>query len=412
MSKLRDKFLRTLGRLLKTDAHYLIGSGSWLIFEKIASSAASILLTLGFANLLSQTNYGIYQFVFSLVPIIGMFTLTGMGTAITQSTAQGFDGALKRGVVLHLKWSIGVALAALAGASYYFINENVTLGTSLLIVGAFSPFLHSFSHYTSYLKGKKEFKTLAILSVLRKIIVVTSLLIALFLTGNPVVLVGVYFVAHTINALLFYYITLKIYQPEDRHDPDMPLYGKHLSAINIIGTIAGNIDKILIFHYLGAAQLAIFTIAALIPKELRQLNRILQVLTLPKYSARSIESIKNAILQKVLWVLVFFTLLFVMYVLLAPALFDILLPQYTEAILYSQVFALILLTTPEMLPKQVFIAHRKKKDLYTFSIVPPIVKIALVVVLIPLYGIWGAIAATLSTRVVSILLTTYLFRRI
>ena len=104
----------------------------------------------------------------SIAGIVGVFTLTGMNTAIVQAVARGFDGALKIGALIKLRWSIGVTLAASVVALYYFINDNNMLAISFLIVGTFAPFLESFKLYNSFLIGKREFRASAMLGMWRK----------------------------------------------------------------------------------------------------------------------------------------------------------------------------------------------------------------------------------------------------
>ncbi len=413
--RMKNKAYRLLKRsekFFKTDMIYLAKGGFWLSFGKGVGIVASLILSVAFANLLPPDVYGNYRFVLSIAGIVGAFTLSGMGTAIVQAVARGYEGALRTGFVTHLKWSVGIAIASFAAATYYFINDNLTLATSLLIVGTLSPFLESFKLYGSFLTGKKEFRTATLYGMFRKFVPLVALVTTLFLIDNVVIIVLVYFASHTLTAAIFYTITLKKFAPHAEVDQSTISYSKHLSAMNVIGRVAANIDKILIFHYLGAAQLAVYSFALSPPKQLQNLNGIISTLATPKLSARSIEELKTTLSRKVGFLFLVIAVMVGIYIIFAPFLYQLLFPQYLESVIFSQVFALTLLFVPDMFFRQTFIAHMKKQQLYTLKITTPVMKIILLAVLLPFYGIWGAIAAILSTRILNSIATFYLFMKL
>ena len=99
------------------------------------------------------------------------------------------------------------------------------------------------------------------------------------------------------------------------------------------------------------------------------------------------------------------------YVIAAPYIFALLFPKYMESVLYSQLFALTLLFFPQKFIGTAFQAHAHTSALYTTSIVVPIARILLALLLIPTYGILGALMAELSTRAVNLTLVSILFAR-
>ena len=72
-----------------------------------------------------KNTYGNYKYVLSLVGILGAFSLSGINTAVIQSVAQGYEGALAQGFRLNLKYSAGIIGLSLALA---FVTGNMFLG--------------------------------------------------------------------------------------------------------------------------------------------------------------------------------------------------------------------------------------------------------------------------------------------
>ena len=109
LGKLQHKIYKALKwseKYTKTDMVYLAKGGSWLVGGQVINTIAVLALAIGIANFLPKEIYGNYKYVLSLIAIIGAFSLTGMATAVTQAVAKGFEGNLKYGLKISLKWSL------------------------------------------------------------------------------------------------------------------------------------------------------------------------------------------------------------------------------------------------------------------------------------------------------------------
>ncbi len=405
--------MRWSEKYTKTDMLYLAKSGSVLSATQIINSLLAITLTVVFAKLLSKETYGAYKFAISIAGIIGAFSLTGMGSVVVRAVSQGYEGSFLSGFKTLLKWNILLFFIGLAGSIYYFINENNTLAIILLIIAVLLPLQKSFFLFDSYLRGRKDFKTSAIYGVISGVISTIALIVTVFLTNNPVIIVLIFFLSSAVIGISLH-ILVKKTRPVSNTNEDLHTipYAKHLSVMKFIGNIGNNIDNLLMFHYLGPALLAIYSFALAPPREFGVFNGILQSLALPKFSTRDIKELKSSIPRKALIVFFFSVLLFIFYIIIAPYLYKFIFPRYIDSVLYSQVFAIIILSFPASLFGQTLIAHAKKRELYILNTIIPITRIGLLLVLLPLYGIWGAIASILLTRFTNLFVSIYLFYRL
>jgi len=405
------KLLRWSERYTKTDMVYLAKGGSALSFGYVVSMIVGLLFAIGLANFLPKDVYGQYSFVLSLAGIIGAFTITGLGTATTRAVAQGYEGTLHKSFLSYMRWGALTFLISSAGALYYYINENYTLALSLLIVGSLSPIAASSSLYNAYLTGKKKFTTKAIYNVIQNILPPIAILSVAYVSENVVYIILTYFLSTALIGGLLYVRTLQAFKPNKETNDETIGYAKHLSLMDILGSISLHIDKVLVFHYLGAVQLAIYTFAITVPRRLQSFNKILKTLVFPKIAEQSLESIRKNIAQKAFLLFLGAIGITAAYIFAAPYIFTYLFPQYTDSIIYSQFFALTLLFFPSMLYNQTLLAHMRKKELYIIKISAPILRIVLLLILLPLYGIWGAISAILLTRLIEFILQLVLFYR-
>lgn len=393
-----EKF-RWSEKYLKTDTVYLARGGFWLAIGQGVAMLSGFFISLAFANLISKELFGNYKFIISTASILGIFSLTGLNTSVMQSAASGFGGVLRQGFRINLKWSLGVLLVGAGLSVYYFLNGNALLSMSFILAGILSPVTASASLYGAYLYGKKDFKRSALYGMIRNIIFAVALILALFLSKNLPVVIIVYFVVGTLVPLFCYRATLRAFRNENtKKDPGLVSYGGHLSVMEIIGSIAGYLDKILIFHYLGATQLAIYVFAIAPVEQLQGGKKILSALIMPKLSKRPFEELQKSGPRKAILLTVYALGLAGIYALLAPYFYKFFYPQYLDAVMYSQIYSLTLLAVSGTVFNETLSAHKKTRELYFHRIMVPALQIILFLILLPLYGLMGLVITHVIVR--------------
>lgn len=402
-------FLRWSEQYTRTDMVYLTKGGFWLLVGYGISLGSSIVLAIGFANLLPQEAYGTYKFALSLAGIFTALSLTGLPTALVRSVAQGFEGTFRKSFVLNIRWSALVFVLGLVSGLYYFFQGNTMLALSVFLVSSCSPFLTSASLYNSFLEGRREFRMQTFYSVARNLVPAMSLLVTIFFTDSVLVVVSVYLASNALVAFWLYRRTMKQYKPNKEEDPATVPYSKHLSAMNIIATVAANVDKVLVFHFLGAVPLAIYSFAQAPVSQLENPSKFVSRLAFPKLSERNLEALKATLPRKVFLLFGVMAIVVVAYWVAAPYLFQYLFPQYIDSVPFTRVYALTLLFAPATLFGQTLTAHMKTKALYISRIITPGITIILFLVLLPLYGLWGAIMTLVVTQIIHFVFAVYFF---
>jgi len=421
---IQNKIYQSIERLqkyIKIDLFYLIKGESWLMLGKLVSMMAAFLLSLAWANWIDKEVYGNYRYIFSLIGIISIFSLPEIGPALIQAVARGFEGSFISGFKTQLKWGFLSSLSALGIAGYYGLQGNKNLFWCFLIVAVFLPLFNALSIYTSFLMGKKLFNTQvrydSITQITATIIMVLTLFLIKKLSFNLplyiilILIIGVYFLSRTLLRFFFFMATKNRFKPNSKQDPKTISFGKHLSLSGLIDVVACSLDKILLFHYLGAIELAVYSFAALIPQQIQSPLKHIADLTLPKFSVRSREEIRKTIFRKIFFLTLLVSSLVFIYIVFAPLLYQIFFPKYLDSISYSRIYALSIIPLCFSMGS-IFRAKMMIKELYKIRIIGPLVRAGLFFILIPLYGIWGAVIATLGTRAFGALLSLYFYRKI
>ena len=210
---------------------------------------------------------------------------------------------------------------------------------------------------------------------------------------------------------LFTLRTLKHNVENQMVDVEANNYSLHLSVQGLIGPIATNIDKIIIFHFFGAAQLALYVVAVALPQQVSIVQKGLKMIMLPNLSQRSLKMIKNSAKQRALILFAAGIFLSFGYILIAPILFKVFFPNYIEGIFISQLYSLSFLFLPKMIYSIGLYAQKMTRGLYISKISTPVIKIILFIILTPTYGLIGAVVSILLTQLIELLILIILLHR-
>jgi O-antigen/teichoic acid export membrane protein len=182
--------------------------------------------------------------------------------------------------------------------------------------------------------------------------------------------------------------------------------------MNVLGSLSFQMDKLLAWHFLGPVQLAAYAVATAPPQQLRYFNKIINTVSVPKYSRQPMDQIRRTIFKKSLVLLGFSVLLVIPYWLAAPWLFELVFPKYVEYVIYSQVFSLVILFFPVILIQGVLMAKKQTKALYWIQTMFPLIKIALLFITLPLFGLWGIFITLFILEISRLILSSWFFLRI
>jgi O-antigen/teichoic acid export membrane protein len=172
----------------------------------------------------------------------------------------------------------------------------------------------------------------------------------------------------------------------------------HFSVMNILNTVSQQADRVLVFHYLGAIELAIYAFATSIPDQIKTLFNSIATLAMPRFVKRPLEEVRSTFIYRLLGLSAIALVIAGMYALLAPFIFHILFPSYSEAVFYSMLYALTLIPVSAVVPLALLEAHAAKRELYIYNTAGPLFQIAVLAVLVSTMGLLGAVISRIIGR--------------
>jgi O-antigen/teichoic acid export membrane protein len=129
----------------------------------------------------------------------------------------------------------------------------------------------------------------------------------------------------------------------------------------------------------------------------------------PKISSRGRHEIEQAVITKTKHLTLIYIPIIIAYILFAPLFFQVLFPQYLDAVLPSQILALGVVFQSRALVDIFLFSHGTVTDRYRITLGSQIIRIFLYTVCIPYYGLYGAIAANVISEMCSAAVMTYVY---
>lgn len=395
------RLLRWSERYTKLDMVYFASGSFWQTFGQVGSSLVALGLVLVFANFLPKETYGTYRYLISLAGILNVFTLTGMSQAVMQAVSTGRDGALRASVRYQLKWNSILMLVSWALAAYYLWHGNFVYGGALLVLSLCVPLTNAFNTYGAYLAGKRQFRLNNIFSVLSTIIYAAGMVAVIFISGQVVWLVAAYALTTLVSTTLFYFTTVWMFKPpieSSQEAADVLKYGRHLTYINLMMPVVGQIDNIILNHFWGPAHLATYSIAMAIPNRAIPFVKSWVDIGFPKIAVKTSDEINRTLYRRIAQGLLMGAVFAASYALAAPYLFKYLLPQYLDAVYYTQLLSLtFIFALPLRYTGSLFAAQKMSRLVFVSGAVQNSIRLASYVVL----GIWGGVLGLVVAQVLN-----------
>lgn len=399
-----ERLLRWSERYTKTDMVYLLRNSGWLTLGQVGVAGTALLLSIAFAHFVPKETYGTYRYLLSIFWILSAFCFTGLPTAVTQAVARGFEGAYLRSFRVSLLWSMPMAVLACGTSAYYFLQGNISLGYGLLVIAVLGPLFQPALLFASFLEGKRDFMRYTLYGVAVNIVPALLSFAAMFVTSEPLAFLGTYLVGNVATGFLCNWLAYRVHSPNSEVNPELERLSFHFSLMNVLSTIANQIDKLLVFHYLGAAQLAVYAFATALPEQVKGVFNNVAGAAFPKFSSKDPQELRGNFWGRIGLFTIVLIVATAAYIFIAPYVFHWFFPAYEDAIFYSQVFALSLIVVSNTVPLTLLQAQAAQKELYIFNIISPIFQIGVLFFLTITYGLMGTIVARIVTRIINTLL--------
>jgi O-antigen/teichoic acid export membrane protein len=378
------------------------------IIQRISGLATTYFLV----RYLSQDDFGAYHFILTTVAILTSLVFPGLNSAVLQSVARGFTGTARKALSLMLKGSIAASLV-LAGAAfyYYFIESSIQMASGFMIAAVIFPLSNAMTVWKSILAGREEFgKSLKVEgfgAMAGSAMIIAS---TLLFPGNLFIPLAL---TLGVLAILNIFMTVKTVIPASGSEEEgCIVYGKKISLYIAVNIVAMHIDKMLLYLFLSPSALAIYIAAQKIPELTKGALQNLAAALMPRFArhekyTRRIDRAMN------IFSLVFGIAILIFAFTLLPWMIEIIFgEEYLSAIPYSQALVCSLIIGQLARLRMTFVRSRMDdRSFRDFTLAMSVTRISLALVLIPFFGITGAVITVFAGRIASSIMAFTIMRK-
>jgi O-antigen/teichoic acid export membrane protein len=388
-------------RLLGLNMTYITSGSFWTALRFGISTIVSIASFVAFGNLLPKEIYGVYSYLISLAGSLNFFILSGAGTGVMRAFARGQETILPYAIRLQLRYNLLATATIAVAAVYYGWMGNMVFAIALGMLAIVVPLSAVYHTYEFVLMGKKRFDLIAILSSISAVFSVLITVLALFLTHNVLILIGVFSFTSLIPTIWAHWYVAKDLpkgEPTPEDISELRRTSLHLTGAGLVGSLAQYLDKIVLFHVAGATALAVYGFALAGPDRLKGLLKNWMGIAQPNFAQRSTKEIRQTFYRRIGLAVLIGVACAGIYIIFSSLFFHLLLPKYLDAITYSQVYALGLVVTPiTIYIGLLFNGQNMLKAVYLINITTPAFRIPAFIICGILWQTWGLVIASLAS---------------
>lgn len=412
-TKIKNK-INYYSKKIGIDLNYFIKGSFWNSLNQLVNVTLGMILSVFLARFTTQDVLGNYNFIISIMSMLSIIAMPGLNVSLMKSVSNKKDGVYVRSFRLSFLWSlIGVPMLLVMGLYYYFESNMVVVGICLLLAAIFFPLFYAPNNWQYLLQGKKRFDILSKSSIIQTFIRTLAVILAVIIGKGSLIPIVIAFLISNSLFNIFYYYKYKRLVKNDLEDEDWKKTGYKLTFVEFTLIAYDNIDRIFIGILLGPAQLAIYVIAVSIINLIRgSFSQIFRVFT-PKILEMKKELICYNLKKFMPWFIISNIGLVILLFIVIPLIITLLYSEkYVESIFYAQIY---LITIPlafiMSITNTALIAIRKENALLRIRIIGTIIILFLYFILIPVFGICGAILSSIIYYLIlDILQYIYIFK--
>ena len=408
-------YITWVGEKFGIDAHYFAKSSFLVMIGHTVSIVRGLITGYLVARLFQKEVYGAYQFILSVMGIISLFGLPGLAHSVTRAWARGdafsLKQVLKKQFVVCLMGSL-ILLGCIPFLAYYNRQELWPLFVVGAILFPLSPM--AMVIFGGYTVGKARFDTSLRANIQWSIISILVTLVIIFFHQSAMLLL---IAGMSIPSLVYLYNSKNIKPPKEDGEENTKAiirYGWQLTFSTLPVNIVWYIDKLMISQLFGLNQLALFSVALLIPEQVKILAKQLFPVTFSRQAqGEDSKERRRKLMKAVLLGTAVFAVGITLYIAVCPWLMPLLFPTYAanELVLLTSVASLSLIVIPGTLFSQYLEARGMIKEIQYASWGAAAVFGVMLFLLIPMYGLLGAIIARAVFRFVYMGVTWWMMMR-
>jgi O-antigen/teichoic acid export membrane protein len=393
------------------DRSAILGNFAWALGLQFVRQATALAATYFLARGLAVPTFGTYGAFMSFLAICTITTLPGMNGAIAQSVARGRSGAYRRGVILAVSGStVGSAVCFLGWL--FFRSTNADMAQALLLAVALFPVSHGMLQWHSVLSGLQNFAAVFWLGSLGAVLTAACIILGIQAFPGEILVpvISVLVIPAAINAAL----TARTWSQTRSHESENESgsYGIETSAYLALNIIANHLDRLLLFLLISPEIAALYIVAERLAETIKNIVQDLAAVLAPRF-AQMRKYTHSA--DRSLWMVstgISVAIVAMTFTILPWGLVTLFSERYAEAIPIAQGLMIsVAIGNHAMLRSRYIKSRLDAPGFRDITLYPSGVRLIATVCLVPLLGLWGAVASAVIYRLATVAVVSLKIRQ-
>jgi O-antigen/teichoic acid export membrane protein len=406
-----DKFKSVYSFFLKQDKalyHAFASISSLRAVEKLSGLLISIFIF----RFLTKDEVAAYGFIQTIVAVCAIFGLQELQNTISQSVSRGFRGTFIKSVPVAFLSSVVGSFVLSAFSYWYFLTNSSQMGWGFLIAAVIFPFFQGLRQWRGLYLGEKKFTTFAKAEASNAIIKALLIVASLYLFPHEIIFpILIFFSIPAFQNIFQTYINVRKKDVTCSYEEGSIAYGFRANFYSAAGTLANHIDKIILFAFLPPAALALYMAAEKFSDLMQGAVQDMAAILSPKFATMGAYS--SALDKKLKFLaMAMGGAILVFALLILPHLLPLVFGQaYHDSVLYSQI--LVCGAAVRNIATLRFRFIRSKIDEKSYrqvTVYSAVAHILASIILVPLFGLYGAVASVFLHRLILSVIVDYIIR--
>ncbi len=385
---------------LGIDAGYFVRGGTFGLMQQIVGLGSGLVIAYVFGHFASKAVYGEYSLILAVVAVVSIVSMPGLNTALMRSVGQGFDTSLPRTINRRLGWSVLGSVTLIGIGWYYQWRGSDVLPIIFMVTAIFFLMLTPLQSVYAFLVAKKRFDTQAMIASVSSVLTAILVGLAVWRTGNLLLILGGHFLGQIVPLVVGYGYARRLVNKSAGKDADLLPYGYFLTGTQVVPTLAGYANQILLASYLGVDQLARFAVTTKFTGIVQKNFDVFYRPVTAKLAGQNVKQHRQIIKKHLAKFLLMGGFLGLVSWLLIPSLVEIFYGAgYRDTHVLARWYSLVTLVLPvTWLWGDMMTFQKRKRSLLVVNTLLPLVKLMAYLVVIPKWQITGLIVIMVAER--------------
>jgi O-antigen/teichoic acid export membrane protein len=394
----------------------------WTMTSQIFIVLVNLATVYVLANLLSVNDYGQFKLITTWLGIAVGVGYTGYNYTLPQQISKNQKYNLYEVFQKTFLKSLPTFFGLFIISIYYLYNQNFNLGFGFFFGAFLAPILCVSTIVNLYYMGHRNFKMFALAQNFVDTIQLVAIALLAYFSSNFVFIISAYFIATIFANIL---IVLKSLYDDKKHKSSEKFLSKLSEVQDLVETVSDTkirsklnisaiifgfvtqIDKLLIFHFIGAAPLAVYSIVTAISDQARTPSKAIAAAIFPRMSEKTFTKKKLYFIYFLLTLMCLF--IFVILIILYPLIFKYVFPKYVDYIYLANIASIAILFAPVNLFYLYAQSKNSLESLNTYANLNTFLQL----LLFPLATLTGSIALFIYAKLVmNVCSTLYIFVKV